>query len=210
MRGRSWPSFLLVVCSVLFGSIIQQSIIASGRGRRWRRAARLLSLTHLRLLECNEAQQVDTRDPADLDEDHHDVAAMTATSDRARSPQVDLELSELTPRCAARAGPGRGCHLLAEGGEEHACNRVTVEHVHELHPRSAEAFGPYPVRLVTERDKGARRCLDEAGGAADVHQRVFPQRPADLVDQLPVDPAGVPAPSFRLRAGEREADVDLT
>src|SRR5581483_6179506 len=77
-----------------------------------------------------------------------------------------------------------------------------------LGPGGAEAFGPDLAYFVPELREGVRSGLREPGGAAHGDERALARRPRDFVEELLVDPSRVPAPSVRLLAGEREADVD--
>src|SRR5918999_3924636 len=83
-----------------------------------------------RRLERRESAKVDARDAVNLDEDHHDAVAVSAPDDLAGRPEVDAEFADHAARSTARAGPGRGRHLLAEDGHEGACDRVPVKRFH--------------------------------------------------------------------------------
>src|SRR4029453_11899648 len=60
----------------------------------------------------------------------------------------------------------------------------------------AEAFGAYPVRLVSQRDQGVCGGLPEARRATHVDQWSLVGSPADLAEQVLIDPMPIPSPAF--------------
>src|ERR671918_1318114 len=101
---------------------------------------------------------------------------------------VVISVPKTATRVPAIAFPSSASMWLASGG--------------------AESLGPDAGRFVAEGDEGARGRLHEGRRAAYVDERALARRPVDLVQEFLVDPAAVSAPSLRLLACEREADVD--
>src|SRR5918992_4313036 len=101
---------------------------------------------------------------------------------------VVISVPKTATRVPAIAFPSSASMRLASGG--------------------AESFGPDAGGFVAEGDEGACGRLHEGRRATDVDERALARRPVDLVEELLVDPAAVAAPSLRLLACEREADVD--
>src|SRR5918996_3879280 len=101
---------------------------------------------------------------------------------------VVISVPKTATRVPAIAFPSSASMRLASGG--------------------AESLGADPLRLVAECDEGARGGFHERRRAADVDERALARRPVDLVEEFLVDPPAVSAPSLRLLACEREADVD--
>src|SRR5919106_3092281 len=101
---------------------------------------------------------------------------------------VVISVPKTATRVPAIAFPSSASMRLASGG--------------------AESFGPNTGGFVAEGDEGARGRLHEGRRATYVDERALARRPVDLVEEVLVDPAAVSAPSLRLLAREREADVD--
>src|ERR671918_1546112 len=101
---------------------------------------------------------------------------------------VVISVPKTATRVPAIAFPSSASMWLASGG--------------------AESLGPDAGRFVAEGDEGARGGLHEGRRATYVDERALARRPVDLVEEFLVDPAAVSAPSLRLLACEREADVD--
>src|SRR4030095_16654712 len=75
--------------------------------------------------------------------------------------------------------------------------------------RGTEALGPDACWIMAEVDEPARRCLNKWSWAADVRERFLAPGPGDLLEELPIDPAGVAVPALGLLAGQRKANVDV-
>ena len=121
------------------------------------------------LLDGRDSVQVDTSDPAELDDHDQHVVAAAAPGDHSGCLPVDREFTERTCGPAARAGAGGRRHLLTEDVEELARDCVAVQACH-AEPLGAErAAGLTHVSadgaewihdVVAERAPKAVLCLD--------------------------------------------------